>query len=524
MQGNTVKNWYRFHTDIQNPFSSMVTIAAQKEAPLDTIEQQFNMNLNAAERWPEAAPKLIKTPFHLFLFNCSDIEETVIIDINEKKIFIREFLFHTLLGNIHGDFMLYCYAVYLQLHNICSDLDIDLYHYSQDFIQHRRMNFSPEEFDALNYQIKGTESIHLRGMIFTAFINYNSMQKITHLEKKIIRDVVGTHHAKRILGLDENAYNYIEKKSFYQSNKDEERLIFTKLSQELSKKKIDFENYIDSHIVNKSLMVWVWWTISPFVSADISILLPMIHERKRITKIYIDLAVESQQLFSQYSAGAEIADDIIENEIKKIYPPILKDYQKETLPYLVLLNKIRQLAIPVECYGFTGLNLMEYEPAINTKNQIIYPPDKHWKKLLISEYQKSSTQDGDSLVLFFQFMKPMFCVPGNMTNERFERIIHVDRFTGYGPEKPENSIAVYSHYLTNTLKSFVYPNLNKASFSAEKIVHFPFSEKKNEPNLDDGGFNRFEVYDTMIYSSHQGGGGRKKHDTLSPADFSFQPQ
>lgn len=273
------------------------------------------------------------------------------------------------------------------------------------------------------------------------------------------------------------------------------------------------------------MILWIWWTISPFVSADIAILLPMLYETKKIKKIYIDLCVESDGVLQAYVNGADIPEETVEKEIRKIYPPVIKDFQKETLPYMVLLNKMRELEIPLECFGLSGTELLEIEPIMKQGNKVEYLVDPLWKKLIAKEYSNFTSNDDDDLTIFFYYMKPMYPVPLRLKDSRIEKIIHTDKFTGYGPEKPENGLAIYSHYCSSSERSFVIPAIAETSLNKEIVVHYPYIEShKESPSLDDQSFNRFSLYDTMVYSSHSGGGGRgRKNNDLVPQDFSFQP-
>ena len=121
--------------------------------------------------------------------------------------------------------------------------------------------------------------------------------------------------------------------------------------------------------------MWTWWTISPFVAADLSILLPMLAEAKTIKTIYIDLCPSSQPILENYIKNKIDDERTIESEIKKIYPSLLEDYQKETLPYVILLEKIKMLSIPIKCFGLDGTELISKEPFINKSGQLEYPLD-----------------------------------------------------------------------------------------------------------------------------------------------------
>ena len=373
-----------------------------------------------------------------------------------------------------------------------------------------------EEIEILGFNQKKPNPNTL-AISFLNKINYPQEFQKSILEKKIIRDIIGTEYTKKLLGLSDNAYKYMETEIHPDNNfyTDSLKKHF-QFKEAISPLKETFENYTSNYLSKKKIIIWNWWTISPFIAADLSILLPMIMETMSIEQIYIDLSLSSEKIINQYIKKKNINESTLEKEIKKIYPPILKDFQKETLPYVILLEKLQSLSIPVKCFGLDGLDLIEKDPILNSNEKLFYPMDNLWKKVLFKEYQQLNYKKDNKVTIFFMFLKPMFLIPKNINDERVEKIIHVDRFTGFGPDKPENSLAHYSHHTKGYQSSFVVKNIKKLFFASENIVYFPYKENLDMPALDNTYFNQFSIFDTMLYSGYNEGRGNKN---LSPQDY-----
>lgn len=461
--------------------------------------------------------------FSIRLFQASEIEEAVLIDAESHTLYVKEFYYYTLVGRVLHEFHTYLSLLFLALNGECSDLLIDLHGLAPEFTKARENVHSSEEREALSLDPADLYRPHLLALIFVARIHAGGVEKVTILEKKVIRDILGTRHAKRLLGLEDSAYRYLEKResSLELTLGDHERC--QTLAEDIRENKLDFDQYVSESLVKKNLLLWIWWTISPFVSADVAILLPMLYESRKIKKIYIDLCQESQAVISDYVAGKNVSEEAVEEEIKKIYPPVLESYQKETLPYLVLLGKLRDFGIPVECFGFSGVELMEREPLLGKDNLLYYATDREWKRVFYQAYQDMTSGVSDDLVIFIHFMKPMFALPPHLCDERLERIIHTDKFTGFGPNKPENGLSLYSRFAHGNGRSFVLPKLSDRKLKDDIIVYFPYMEDRDQPRLDDSQFNRFSLYNTMIYSSHSGGGGGDGKGSFDPVDRFRQP-
>ena len=462
--------------------------------------------------------------FPLFLYHASPYPECLMLDPLQKKLFVSEFFYHTAIGSVLEEFKVYLSYMHLYFNDPQLDLHIDLHEKLKAFVSEQTDKLTQEEISTLQISDKKPDALNTKAFLFVQLLFSREKKRTTTLERKIIRDIIGTQYAKKLLGLDEDAYAYIEKKTDpFSRDYTKEIEVHHRLSEELESKKVYFEEYAQKIILHKNLLIWTWWTISPFVAADIAILLPLLAETKTIKKVYLDLCEDSQEILQAFIEGQAISEEAIEKEIRRIYPPILKDFQKETLPYLILLEKLKQLGIPLTCYGLEGIDLMERVPYLNQNEELQYPLDKGWKHKLFREYQSMMTNAEDRLTIFFQFMKPMFAIPEQLEDERIEKIIHTDKFTGYGPSKPENKLSMYSRHATKSQRSFVVPDIKNTSISKDTIVYFPYMDDEETPKLDDSRFNKFCNYDSMIYSSYHGGGGEREQEVETPSQSFFQP-
>ncbi|MBN8215924.1 MAG: hypothetical protein J0L75_04745 [Spirochaetes bacterium] len=474
-------------------------------------------------QWGDLLAWFHEHPASIRLVQAALPEEPVLLDTANRILYVRDFFYHTLVGKILREFHLYAAFQYALQHGAPPDAAIDLYGDLDAYLEARRGQLSEEEFATLSLDDAATHRSHALALMFVARVRTGSFQRTCALEKKAVRDLLGTCKAKQLLGLDESAYRYLETPGAAGEQVEREREICRDVAAEFEARKLAFEDYVHQQLPRKNLLLWIWWTISPFVAADVSILLPMIYELKKVRKIYIDLARESQPVIDDYLAGKAVTDEQLEEEIRRIYPPVLETFQKETLPYHVLLEKIRDFGIPVECFGFNGAELMEMEPLLGSDNRLHYPPDRAWRRLFYGAYQERMSADHDDLEIFIHFMKPMFTLPPGFSDERFERIIHVDKFTGFGPKKPENRLSCYSRHAPRSQKSFVLTPLSDSSLAQDAIVYFPFMDDPHMPRLDDRLFNRFGCYQTLIYSSHSGGGGRGGKEEFVPVNSFTQP-
>ena len=77
----------------------------------------------------------------------------------------------------------------------------------------------------------------------------------------------------------------------------------------------------------------------------------------------------------------------------------------------------------------------------------------------------------------------MGAIPSNLKDSRIEKIIHTDQFTGYGPEKPENSLSIFSRFSSGSRRSFVIPEVKESFVKDEIVVFFPHMDGDTLPQL-----------------------------------------
>ncbi|HBE04106.1 MAG: hypothetical protein A2096_13365 [Spirochaetes bacterium GWF1_41_5] len=512
-------NWVTSDPEILGKISGDIT----RSAGID-IEQNKTLigsYLKKNDKWVQLQQELDNIEINAAFFQNEDVDINIIIDTENRTLYIREFFFNTLVGEVLQQFKTYLFYLHCSLHQIDSDIEIDLFPLAGDFIAARRVRLGADEISCLMLDEENPgKDLHTRGLVFVNLVHYGGFSRVSWFESKIIKEILGTWHAKKMLGLKESSYKYIEKGNIDAEEFLAEQKIYHELREEFEKRSVDFSEYVSGTILHKRLLFWNWWTISPFVAVDVAILLPMIYSVKNISRIFIDLPAASSTLINSYIQGKNSNDEKVESEIKKLYPPIMKDFQKETLPYMILVNKMRELGIPAECYGKDGVELMEVEPVFIGQHLVKFPVDRQWKKLVISQLNRIE-DNKDELVIFIQFMKPMYIIPWKLSDDRIESIIHTDRFTGFGPDKPENRLSIFSRHVSSSQKSFVIPRVTELSIKNDAVVYFPYSSTEM-PRLDDTLFNRFGLYDSMIYSSHSGGGGRDPEmQNTDPSLFSI---
>lgn len=490
----------------------------EREANFARLEGIVSRHKQISENAKNELYRINDKPLRFFLANTNEDYPLIAIDQTNNIVLVKEFFYFTLVGE--AQYLFHLYLSLLIRRDELGDLLIDVYPKMQDFLTFRKNSIDHQSSEVLLYKEKLED--HHFALCAINFLKKRPMNVLNLLEKKFLRDLVGNKEMKKLLGLKEDDYNYLENPN--PKPNEEELENFSRLKKEFDASKINFEEYVQNHLKGKKIISWIWWTISPYVSADVSRLLPILYEYHSIERIYLDLPKNNQEMINQYIEGDSISEEELEETIKKVYPPQISDYQKETLPYLVLLNKLKELKIPVTCFGKDGGELMTVSPVMDLNQKIFYPLDDDWKNAFLYEYGRAQQKEDDKLVIFFSFLKPMYFLPPEFRNDLLETIIHADKFTGFGPRKPENSLSYYSRYLSFNEKSFIMPDVHKSSIKNELVVYFPYKEIDNGPTLEDSHFNRFRHYRTMIYSNHSGGGGGNQQNVDTPqGEYSFTP-
>ncbi len=506
--------WIEYFSN-QKPFHKKANFSKDYPNFSPSIDQ-IVLYLHKKSKWQDLQNHLnYLNKLPIITFQSREVSSLLIMVENHKKVMIKKFFYDTLVQKFQNEFHTYLLGLSLLYEHLCEDLSIDLHSLFPSFLAQRKIALYPEEFSLLYGTLK-EDTVSQKAFLFLNLIHYQKINQVSSLEKKIIRDCLGVSYTKRLLGLKKNDYKYLESKPDLSNQNSKQLEIYYKVKEEISINQIDFLSYTQNYLKDKKIISWCWWMISPFLASDVSTLLHLISEAKKIKRVYIDLCTESEKIYQDYIQNKDIKEETIEKEIKKIYPPTLKNFQKEIFPYEVLLEKLKFLSIPVKCFGFNGIDLINKEPILIKENNILdYPIDQKWKKALYQEYQNIDQLKENEIIVYFHFMKPMFFFPPNLQDSRIEKIIHTDQFTGFGSQKPENALAIYSWYHSSASNSFIYPDIKKASFKNENIIHFP---KINDqiPKLNYAKFNQFKLYDTMIYSSKSNEGDGEKDFVENP--------
>ncbi|MEJ1375539.1 MAG: hypothetical protein RPT94_11120 [Candidatus Sedimenticola sp. (ex Thyasira tokunagai)] len=452
------------------------------------------------------------------LYDNNDFEENFILG-TDKKLYVRQFFFQTLTPQLEKEFNSFVFFQIIFNQLLLEDLVIYLASKLSSFLDQRKKILMEEEFIELYKNLNKSEIDALLGLLFTSLIHYQDYLLLNQIEKKILKEIFFPKKIKKILGLNENDYKYLQKTVKFHDLSEQDQLRFNHINNEIEKNKILLIDYADNKLKNKKILFWCMWAVSPFLVRDINRLFGMINQSKKITKVYLDLPTNTQETIKKLLSQTNFKEYDIETEIKKIYPRIIDDYAMETLPYLKILERIHYYKIPINCFGIDGEDMIRRIP--NLKNEkLIFNIDPNWQKQINHEYSRIDQMDLNELVIFFYFLKPMYPIPTIGTQHLdIETLIHTDQFTGFGPSKFENSLSLFSRYSLKKSNSFILTNLRESVFNEEPIIFFPYQEK-HFFKLDDSLFNRFSLYNSLLYSTTKGNGGNGDFDLFT----NFIPQ
>lgn len=464
----------------------------------------------------EIIPKLKR--LEISIYTNDNYEEAFIID-SYKNLYIRSFYYHTLTQNALIE--LATLVVFFNCHrrNLVVDFILDLVKNTKSFLHSRKKHLKEDEYEAVYSHISEEDKQFIWGLQFVNVLHYGNefACKLSHLEVRNLKEIYFSKKMKKILNLDTEDYEYIQKSQPWKTlnTKDQEK--FSVIKSEIENNQISIEEYVENQLAKKKILFWCMWTISPFLTMDISRLFTTLHEYKNITRVYLDIPQSSQGAIDEFTTSQHQNENIVENEIRRLYPSIVNEYAKETLPYLKILEKIQLYKISQTCIGESGDELNKRLPILKD-NQLFLKMDEIWESSTIKETKLLPGQSDNDLVIFFYFLKPMnYLAPFMLEHPEIESLIHVDSFTGYGPNKSENQLSYYSHFhpQKQQLTSFVLSNLQQFSMRDERIVFFPYKDDEY-PRFNDEYFNRFHLYDSLLFSGNRGGGGSKRNSFLTP--------
>jgi len=281
---------------------------------------------------------------------------------------------------------------------------------------------------------------------------------------------------------------------------------------------------------------------TPWILKDTRKMIETLAADGKLSEIFLDLPPRIQPLIDQYlETGRSSAE--LSNVIASRFPPFLpREFQRPDL-YENLLRAVYEHnleagnggKIQVTAYyegrklppmpqqgefppmpGAGGMPFRQREdrpfqppfqerddaapPATFPGRDLPFPPGLPLPQLPLTKGVKEAFQKAlsdaerrpGSAVLFLKPLDELF--PEELNNHpRAASILHIDKYTGYGPEKPENQLALYmSEQASPNQKSFALPILSEA----------PFFEESINPGLPKGiRFNDFNVYPDLILST-----------------------
>lgn len=261
----------------------------------------------------------------------------------------------------------------------------------------------------------------------------------------------------------------------------------------------------------------------------------------KLTQVFIDLPPQVQPLIDQYLATGRASEELLA-AISSRFPPFLpKEFQRPDL-YENLLRAVyehnlearndgkiqvtayyqdRQLP-PMPQHGNfpprpgdmpfrqpgeqpfqapPGFGERGAQPPIMPRpGELPFPPGMPLPQLPLTRgvkeaFQKALSEAEKNQNSGVLFLKPLDeFLPEELSNHAsVASILHIDKYTGYGPKKPENQLALYmSEQASPNQKSFALPILAEA----------PFYEESVNPGLPKGiRFNDFNSYPDLILST-----------------------
>lgn len=440
----------------------------------------------------------------LYVLKTADYEHLITCDAVQKKVFIVDFFYSSLSHEAFVELKLYLCVLQTHLHPTKTDLLLDLEPHRKEFLLLKTKRLNEEVKDVMSLEIP----IHVMGLSLI-YLYRSKLPSLSHLERKMLRELISNAKLKKILNLRDNAFDYIKNGELDHRQSMEQFRQFERHVQDHSQ---DIVDYVENRLSKKRILIWFWWTVSPFLTKDTSFLLDVLSQETSIERVYIDLPLANQDFFDRFFRADDLNEDDLERHIKDIYPPFFDEYQKETILYASAVKKLKNLSKSFYCTGQMGYDLLKSMPFINESLKLEFPDDRHWLSCISNELNQISSLKEREIVLFIQFLKPVFKIPPLILDEeRVETLMHVDQFTGFSPYEPSNSIASFSFH-TSKKESFVLTDVNKAYFHKEPIIYIPEEESEIHP-IDHSKFNCFSLYKTLLYSFHSNGGGKKSPQT-----------
>jgi len=262
----------------------------------------------------------------------------------------------------------------------------------------------------------------------------------------------------------------------------------------------------------KNLILWNVNGPTPWILKDLGKIIRELLERKKIAQIHLDLPKESQELVYEFLRRGKASPELIWM-IESRFPPFLPQEFRRPDLYLDILRQVHEFNIDqpdqkkIKVIAYYD-KVLPPIPEFGRGFPRTLPPNPFQNPLLerivgvVSGFAEENPDKG------YLIVKPIEDeLPARLRqNPRVLSILHVDKHTGFGPQKPENKLAMFmSQQASDNQKSFALPILPDAPFYGEEINAVP----RNLP-VPKQGFNEFRNYPHLVMST---GSEDKSKDT-----------
>ncbi len=318
-------------------------------------------------------------------------------------------------------------------------------------------------------------------------------------------------------------------------------------------KEEDLLQFLDRKIEDgKRVLLFNTNAPTPWILKDLRKIVEGLSAEGKLGTLYIDLPPESQRLIDEFLRTGQSSEklskilatrfpvflprefqrpDLYENLLRAVYEfnleardsqkiKVVAYYRGRMLPSMPGPGQVpgRPGNVPQPPAGFPFGNAGENEfPAVMPRmNELPFaqgmslpplPLTPGVREAFSSALSEAGRNQGIAI-----FIKPLdeFLPEDLVRNPEVASILQIDKYTGFGPEKPENKLALYmSEQASPNQKSFALPIGSEA----------PFYEESINPGLPGGmRFNEFNAYPDLILSTAGDG-----EDTFEPTPDELVP-
>ena len=283
---------------------------------------------------------------------------------------------------------------------------------------------------------------------------------------------------------------------------------------------------------------------TPWILQDIRKIIEGLAEDGKLTTVYLDLPPSGQTLIDEFLRSGQSSEALVKAIIPRFPPFLPREFQRPDLYENILravyehnLEAPNSQKIRVIAY-YQGRRLPPF-PGQGRVPQLagnpgqlppmgMYPEDEYPSEMpemrnmpfgkgmslpplpltpgVMDAFNAAGAEIQGNAQAVVLFVKPLDEVlpDGSATGPEVASFLQIDKYTGFGPEKPENQLAMYmSEQASPNQKTFVLPILPDA----------PFYEEQINPGLPGGmRFNDFNAYPDLILST--AGDGEDSNETV----------